>query len=110
MHDGAKIAKVLPTSGGCSKIPPSDDGAPIDPAAQSPQFKQNYRRANCCTKILYLHGNPLISAVHANDRVMKEEMIEDMTERDGETEACTRRLIENFWEKKQAMDGKKRDE
>lgn len=77
---------------------------------QVPVFRKNYRRSNCCSRILYSHGNPLIDAVIANDYKMKEDMIEDMTRQDGETERNTKQLMEGYERNLKKLNAKKEHE
>lgn len=45
---------------------------------------------------MYTHANPLINAVIANDYKMTEDMIEDMTKKEGETQMYTKMLMDNY--------------
>lgn len=59
-------------------------------------FKQNFRKSNICSRIFYTYGNPLINAVIANGWSMTEDMIEDMTKQEGETEMYTKKLMDAY--------------
>ena len=58
-------------------------------------FTQHYRKANCCSRATYTYCMPLIQAIKDNKLSMKEEMIIDMTEEDGETAKIVDRLLKN---------------
>jgi hypothetical protein len=49
-------------------------------------YNNNYRKANCCSKIFYSYIWELMKKIKSNNNTMDETMIEDMTSYDGETD------------------------
>lgn len=68
----------------------------IEPEKPKAVFLDNFRRANWCSRITYSYSWPLINSIIKNDGKMTEEMIEDMTKTDGETEAIVKSFEENI--------------
>lgn len=54
--------------------------------SEVPKFRQNYRKSSCLSKVFFFFASDLINSVKSNENVMKEEHIEDMTLREGETD------------------------
>ena len=61
-----------------------------------PDFLLNYRNANFLSKIFFHYFNHLIASVNKNKGVMTEAMIEDMTEKDGETDRQTESFVKKI--------------
>ena len=59
-------------------------------------YRHNYRKANCCSKLFYNYIWVLISDIRANGNVMKPEMIEDLSLRDGETDALVQKFLDHY--------------
>ena len=56
-------------------------------------FRKNYRKANCCSRIFFTYAWNLIGDMRKNNGKMTEEMIEDMTSTDGETEVFVQKFL-----------------
>jgi ABC-type multidrug transport system fused ATPase/permease subunit len=83
--EAPKVTKVSPDSK--QKIP----------------FRGNYKKANCCNRMFYNYSWNLIASMRDNNNKMEEEMIEDMTLTDNETEAYIERFLENIRSREAAM-------
>ena len=69
-------------------------------------FRKNYRKANCCSRIFFTYAWNLIGDMRKNNGKMTEEMIEDMTNQDGETEMYIERFLTNIKTREEKMAGK----
>ena len=59
-------------------------------------FRKNYKKSNCCSRIFYNYSWVLISSMIQNDGKMTEDMIEDMTLTENETEVYIERFLQNI--------------
>ena len=59
-------------------------------------FETSYKKANFFSKLFFHYAGVLIKSIRANDMKMTEEMIEDMTLEDDETEKLTNKFIANL--------------
>lgn len=64
--------------------------------AKKHQFRQSLRKAGCCSKLYFSYCWPLISSMNANEGKMTEEMIEDMSSKDGETERYVAKFFDHL--------------
>ena len=66
-------------------------------------FEKSFKRANCCSKITYSYAWKLIDAIQKNDIKMTEEMIEDMTTEQFETENWVQKFLNNLKKRESAF-------
>lgn len=83
---GVTLATEEPTTGKHRQPNSTSHGS------KPPVFRHSYRNASCCSRLFYCYIWKLISSISANDNKMTEDMLEDMTLKDGETEG----LVEDF--------------